>query len=65
MENGMERKCWCRIWKMPEWNGRYQERNGTRSSILPIPYQFHSRRGANRAKLMQGAALKRNGTSLS
>ena len=25
------------IWKMPEWNGRFQEWNGRQSSV-PIPY---------------------------
>ena len=39
--NGMERKFRYGIWKMPEWNGRFQEWNGRQSSILP--YQFHTR----------------------
>ena len=39
--NEMERKFWYKIWKMPEWNGRFQEWNGRQSSILP--YQFHTR----------------------
>ena len=38
--NGMERKFRYGIWKMPEWNGRFQEWNGRQSSILP--YQFHT-----------------------
>ena len=37
----MERKFRYGIWKMPEWNGRFQEWNGRQSSILP--YQFHTR----------------------
>ena len=41
MENGMEGKFRYEIWKMPEWNGRFQEWNGRQSSILP--YQFHTR----------------------
>ena len=41
MENGMQRRFRDRIWKMPEWNGRFQERNGRQSSILP--HQFHTR----------------------
>ena len=41
MENGMERKFRYGIWKMPEWNGRFQEWNGKQSSILP--YQFHTK----------------------
>ena len=44
MESGMERKFRYGIWKMPEWNGRFQEWNGTQFSILP--YQFHTRFGA-------------------
>ena len=39
--NKMERKFRYGIWKMPEWNGRFQEWNKTQSSILP--YQFHAR----------------------
>ena len=39
---GMERKFWYKIWKMPEWNGRFQEWNGRQSSIFPS-YQFHAR----------------------
>ena len=39
--NGTERKFRYGIWKMPEWNGRFQEWNGRQSSILP--YQFHIR----------------------
>ena len=31
----MERKFQYEIWKMPEWNGRFHERNGRQSSILP------------------------------
>ena len=34
----MEQKFQYGIWKMPEWNGRFQEWNGRQSSILP--YQF-------------------------
>ena len=41
MENGVEREIRYGIWKMPEWNGRFQEWNGRQSSILP--YQFHTR----------------------
>ena len=41
MKNGMERKFWYEIWKMPEWNGRFQVWNGRQSSILP--YQFFTR----------------------
>ena len=41
MENGMERKFRYGIWKVPEWNGIFQEWNGRQSSILP--YQFHTR----------------------
>ena len=36
-----ETEIWYGIWKMPEWNGRFQEWNGRQSSILP--YQFHTR----------------------
>ena len=32
--NGMERKFRYGIWKMPEWNGRFQEWNGRQFSIL-------------------------------
>ena len=39
--NGMERKFWYGIWKMPEWNGMEDFKNGRQSSILP--YQFHTR----------------------
>ena len=41
MEWKMERGFRYRIWKMPEWNGRFQEWNGRQSSIFP--YQFHTR----------------------
>ena len=44
MKYGMERKFRYGIWKMPEWNGRFQEWNGRQSFILP--YQFHTRFGA-------------------
>ena len=37
----MEWKFRYGIWKIPEWNGRFQEWNGRLSSILP--YQFHTR----------------------
>ena len=37
----MEWKFRYGIWKMPEWNGKFQEWNGRQSSILP--YQFHTR----------------------
>ena len=37
----MEWKFRYGIWKMPEWNGRFQEWNGRQSFILP--YQFHTR----------------------
>ena len=36
MENGIERKFRCGIWKMAEWNGRFQKWNGRQSSI-PFP----------------------------
>ena len=39
--NEMERKFWCGIWKMPEWDGKFQKWNGRQSSILP--YKFHTR----------------------
>ena len=38
---GMERKFRYGMWKIPKWNGRFQEWNGRQSSILP--YQFHTR----------------------
>ena len=41
MENDLERKFRYGIWKMPEWNGRFQEWNGRQYSILP--FQFHTR----------------------
>ena len=41
MENGKERKFRHGIWKMPEWNERFQEWNERQSSILP--YKFHTR----------------------
>ena len=37
----MERKFRYGIWKMPEWNGIFQEWNARQSSLLP--YQFHTR----------------------
>ena len=37
----MERKFRYGIWKMPEWNGIFQEWNGRQSSILS--YQFYTR----------------------
>ena len=37
----MEWKLRNGIWKMPEWNGIFQEWNGRQSFILP--YQFHIR----------------------
>ena len=37
----MERKFRYGIWKMPKWNGIFQEWNGRQFSILP--YQFHTR----------------------
>ena len=40
MENGMERKFWYRIWKMPEWNGMEDFKNGMEENL---PYfQTHS-----------------------
>ena len=39
--DGMERKFRYGIWKMPEWNGRFQKWNGRQSSLLP--YRFHNR----------------------
>ena len=39
--NRMERKFRYGIWKMPQWNGRFQEWNGRQSFILL--YQFHTR----------------------
>ena len=41
MENGTERKFRYGIWKMPEWNGMEDFKNGRQISILP--YQFHTR----------------------
>ena len=42
------------VWNMEdarmEWNGRFQERNGRQSSILP--YQFHAKFGAYMYKKM-------------
>ena len=35
----MELKFQYGIWKMPEWSRRFQEWNGTQSSI-PIPYEI-------------------------
>ena len=32
--NGMERKFRYGIWKIPEWNGRFQEWNGRQSSYF-------------------------------
>ena len=45
MENEIERKFQYGIWKMLEWNGRFQEWNGRQSSILPC--QFYTRFGAS------------------
>ena len=38
MENGMERKFWYGIWKMPEWNGMEDFKNGMEDNL---PY-FHT-----------------------
>ena len=38
MENGMERKFWYGIWKMPEWNGMKDFKNGMEDNL---PY-FHT-----------------------
>ena len=38
--NGMERKFWYEIWKMPEWNGMEDFKNGMEDNL---PYQFHTR----------------------
>ena len=38
MENGMERKFRYGIWKMPEWNGMEDFKNGMEDSL---PY-FHT-----------------------
>ena len=40
MENGMERKFWYGIWKMPEWNRMEDFKNGMEDNL---PYQFHTR----------------------
>ena len=40
MENGMERKFPYAIWKMPEWNGMEDFKNGMEGNL---PYQFHTR----------------------
>ena len=40
MENGMERKFRYGIWKMPQWNGMEDFKNGMEYNL---PYQFHSR----------------------
>ena len=37
--NGMERKFRYGIWKMPEWNGRFQEWNG-KQSFIPITHSI-------------------------
>ena len=36
--NGMERKFWYGIWKMPEWNGMEDFKNGMEDNL---PY-FHT-----------------------
>ena len=41
MEWKMKWKFRDRIWKIPEWNGRFRKWNGIQSSILP--YQLHTR----------------------
>ena len=41
MENGMEISIWNIEDARMEWNGRFQERNGRQSSILP--FYFHNR----------------------
>ena len=33
MENGMERKFWYEIWKMPEWNGMEDFKNGMEDNL--------------------------------
>ena len=38
--NGMERKFRYGIWKMPEWNGMEDFKNGMEDNL---PYQFHTR----------------------
>ena len=40
MKNGMERKFRYGIWKMPEWNGTEDFKNGMEDNL---PYQFHTR----------------------
>ena len=40
MENGMEQKFWYGIWKMPEWNGMEDFKNGMEDNL---PYQFHTK----------------------
>ena len=41
MGNGVERKFQYGIWKMPEWNKKFQELNGRQFYILS--YQCHTR----------------------
>ena len=43
MENGMERKFRYGIWKMPEWNGIEDFKNGMEDKSSIHPYQFHTR----------------------
>ena len=38
--HGMEWKFRYRMWKMPEWNGMEDFKNGTENNL---PYQFHAR----------------------
>ena len=40
MGKGMEWKFRYRMWKMPEWNGMEDFKNGMEDNL---PYQFHSR----------------------
>ena len=40
MEWKMEWKFWYGIWKMPEWNGMEDFKNGMEDNL---PYQFHTR----------------------
>ena len=40
MKNGMEGKFRYGIWKMPEWNGMEDFKNGMEDNL---PYQFHTR----------------------
>ena len=53
--NGIEGKFWYGIWKMPEWNGMKDFKNGTEDNFSY--FHTNSIRGASRAKLTQGAVF--------